>query len=461
MNRSMKRCISGLRDVFSKREISKLASETNFIKRKRKMTGEIFLKLCIFNNDGLCKKSLSYFCSKILLVHGVKVTTEGLNNRFDGTSVEFLKKFLKHVLRIQSELTLSGSNKSFSPIKRINIMDSTIIELNEKLKHKYSGKGGGASEASAKMNLEFDLLSGEFLDISLHSGTRGDCDCMYDDIYYIRKGDLYIRDLGYLSTYELEIIQKREAYFISKIKSNTLIYSDKPENMEFAVEKKDKFYKLDLSKMAQNMSLNEIRSFKDIIIGKTHPIKCTLIIAMVPDEVKEDRRRNREKEAKKKKVKNSSSALDGINVYITNIPQNIISSEAIFKFYSLRWQIEIMFKTWKSIYEIDMVNDVKEERFECFVYGKFIEICLSTILLSLSNDDKSKIPKEISLYKAHDILHNYNMNLQDIVFKESRQIYKEISVILEALKCYAKRCIRKGRLKVATTISSIEGLTVL
>lgn len=136
MNRTIKRCINELKDVFSKTEISKMVTETSFIKRKRKMNGEIFLKLCIFNNDGLCKKSLSYFCSKILLEHGVKVTPEGLNSRFNCTSVELLKGFLKHVLKIQSELTLSGSNKNFSPIRRINIMDSTTIELNEKLKHK-------------------------------------------------------------------------------------------------------------------------------------------------------------------------------------------------------------------------------------------------------------------------------------------------------------------------------------
>jgi hypothetical protein len=461
MNMTIKMCINELRDVFSKSEVSKMVTETSFIKRKRKMTGEIFLKLCIFNNDGLCKKSLSYFCSKILLEHGVNVSTEGLNNRFDYTSVELLKRFLKHVLKTQSELTLSGSNKNFSPIKRINIMDSTTIELNEKLKHKYSGKGGGASEASAKMNLEFDLLSGEFLDMSLHCGTRSDCDCMYDDIYYIRKGDLCIKDLGYLSTYELEAVQKREAYFISKIKSNTLLYSDKDEHIEFLVERKDKFCKIDLSKMTQNMSLNEIRSFKDITIGKTHPINCNLIIAMVPEQVKEDRRRIREKEAKKKNVKNSSSALDGINVYITNVPQNVITSEAISKFYSLRWQIEIMFKAWKSIYEIDLVKDVKEERFECFAYGKFIEICLSSIFLSLINDDKSTISKEISLYKAHDILRNYMMNIQDILFKENIQIYKIVNNLLEALRYYAKKCIRKGRLSVALTINSMEGLTEL
>ena len=38
----------------------------------------------------------------------------------------------------------------------------------------------------------------------------------------------------------------------------------------------------------------------------------------------------------------------GYSVLITNVPQDIWTSEQIFTLYRLRWRIEIIFKSWKS-----------------------------------------------------------------------------------------------------------------
>lgn len=47
-----------------------------------------------------------------------------------------------------------------------------------------------------------------------------------------------------------------------------------------------------------------------------------------------------------------SKRLAGMNIYVTNIPWKIVPMEQIHDFYSLRWQIEIIFKTWKSLFQI-------------------------------------------------------------------------------------------------------------
>ena len=50
------------------------------------------------------------------------------------------------------------------------------------------------------------------------------------------------------------------------------------------------------------------------------------------------------------------------NIFITNVTANVLAFEVIRKIYYLRWQIELVFKTWKSFSKIDRIKKVKKER---------------------------------------------------------------------------------------------------
>ncbi|PHC26374.1 IS4 family transposase, partial [Bacillus pseudomycoides] len=62
-------------------------------------------------------------------------------------------------------------------------------------------------------------------------------------------------------------------------------------------------------------------------------------------------------------------------------PWEWVPMEQVHELYTLRWQIEIVFKTWKSLFKIDYYRNVKQERLECQLYGKLIAIflCSSTM----------------------------------------------------------------------------------
>ncbi len=73
--------------------------------------------------------------------------------------------------------------------------------------------------------------------------------------------------------------------------------------------------------------------------------------------------------------------LDEINVFITNAPEKSLPKDHVFPMYSLRWQIEILFKIWKSVFDIDSLKPVKIERFQCHLYGKLIALLLCSSLM--------------------------------------------------------------------------------
>jgi transposase len=102
-------------------------------------------------------------------------------------------------------------------------------------------------------------------------------------------------------------------------------------------------------------------------------------------------------------------------IFITNIDSTKASINDIVLLYRLRWQVELCFKHWKSIYKIDDIPKMKKERFLCPMYAKLIVIVLNQqlifgvrnllhkhekILFSIEKCIKTIKEKSLSMYSA-------------------------------------------------------------
>lgn len=98
----------------------------------------------------------------------------------------------------------------------------------------------------------------------------------------------------------------------------------------------------------------------------------------------------------------------GMNVYITNTSPEEVPTDYVHSLYSLCWQIEISFKTWKSFFEIDECKTIKKERLECHLYGQLIGILLcSSTMFQMRQLIHEKKKKELSEYKAIYMIKDY------------------------------------------------------
>jgi hypothetical protein len=141
------------------------------------------------------------------------------------------------------------------------------------------------------------------------------------------------------------------------------------------------------------------------------------------------RRKDQAYKEKKKgvKVSEKSKRLTGINVYITNIAWEIIPKEYVHDLYSLRWQVEIVFKTWKSFFQMDRCKDVKRERLECHLYGQLIAILIcSTTLFRMRELLLRKKQVELSEYKAFYMIQTYFPLFHQAIQQENTQAYTKI-----------------------------------
>ncbi|AFU17375.1 Transposase for insertion sequence element IS231B (plasmid) [Bacillus thuringiensis MC28] len=94
--------------------------------------------------------------------------------------------------------------------------------------------------------------------------------------------------------------------------------------------------------------------------------------------------------------------------------------EQVHELYTLRWQIEIVFKTWESLFKIDHYRNVKQERLECQLYGKLIAIFLcSSTMFKMRQHLLQKKKRELSEYKAIGMIQDYLYLLYQAIQKNT------------------------------------------
>ena len=171
-------------------------------------------------------------------------------------------------------------------------------------------------------------------------------------------------------------IKSMKAHFLSRFKVNTSIYKE-------VISSKIEHKKIDLVK-----KLNESNGMIDenFYIGYRPSVRTEvrLVAVRLPEEVVNERRRKAEKRAKKKgrSLKKAEKELLAWNIIVTDIPENMLSGETVLHLYKIRWQVELVFKNWKSNFSIEKIGQAGENYFHCILYGKLIVITLMTAIYS-------------------------------------------------------------------------------
>ncbi|MBJ8205699.1 transposase, partial [Bacillus cereus] len=155
------------------------------------------------------------------------------------------------------------------------------------------------------------------------------------------------------------------------------------------------------------------------------------------EEQKQKRLRDRAIREKKKGITYTerTKLLQGITVYMTNIPTEWVPKEKIYDLYSLRWQIELLFKIWKSWFQIHRCKSIKQERLECHLYGQLISILLcSSTMFKMRELLLRKKQKELSEYKAMYIIKDYFSLFYQALHKNTQELSKVLLRLFNLLQ---------------------------
>ncbi|EJQ93800.1 IS4 family transposase, partial [Bacillus cereus] len=175
-----------------------------------------------------------------------------------------------------------------------------------------------------KIQLEYDLLSGQFLHI--HTGPGKQHDRTYGSLCVptVIANDLCIRDLGYFHLKDLQYIQDKKAYYISRIKSNTRIYQKNPNPDYFQdgrIKKGTEYIQIDMEVLMNSLQPGQTCEISDAYVGMTDKVPTRVIVHRL---TKEQQQKRLQEKKKGMKYSARSKRLSGINVYMTNTPTEIV-----------------------------------------------------------------------------------------------------------------------------------------
>ena len=325
--------------------IEKIAISSGFTKRSDSKISLLSFLQSFMESFMEGSFSLSSWASALGMLIGTTVTKQALQGKFHDRQTNTLKAVLQATLeqKVQTEVQKEAFSARkwalFAHFGRVLLEDSTCQKVHECLHEAFptSSDGKGSVSATLRIQTIFELVSNTFVFFNLESYRDNDQKAARNVLGILKKGDLVIRDLGYLIIDVLRQVMDKEAYFLSLCKPGISVFDATTKEQILLVK-----YLRKISGNAVDMKVE---------FGAKDRLPVRLVALRLPDEVANEKRRKVRLNAHR--TSNHSDEyyeLLGWNIFITNVSTEIWSFEQISYAYRVRWRIETTYKCWKSVF---------------------------------------------------------------------------------------------------------------
>jgi hypothetical protein len=420
----------------------KAGKESGFVQRASKMGGAEFVQTLTFGWLSNPQATLEELAQTAATV-GVKISAQGLDQRFSEEGAACLKQVLDAAVvnLVQGEAPTLPILQRFSAVY---VQDSSVVELPETLAEEWRGCGNasGKGQAGMKIEVRFDLLSGAMVGPLLEDAR------IHDAVSAIQTepvpaNTLRIADLGYWSLAEMQQIDQGGGYWLSRVKSVIKITTLEGKTW-------------DILEFLQAQSSTQIDC--SVYLSAQHPTPARFLAVRVPQEVADQRRRKLQEEARRRRqpLSQRTLALADWTILVTNVPQTRLSlTEALILLRS-RWQIELLFKLWKSHGHIDEWRSTKTWRILCEVYAKLLAMLIQHWLFLVSFWRFANR----SWVKATQTIRKLALHLAS-AFSSPAELQKAIQTVVNCLESGCRINKRKTDLRTFQLLQSLSPEEVL
>ena len=412
-----------LEKFFDKSVITKIGRRSGFVLRKPKKISAYHFVIGFIITCCNGKNTFSEWAFQITLLSGKRVSKQGVFDRLNARATIFAKQLLEKILLQQSGKGFRAD--IFKGFGKVLLQDSTTLRLPQILSGLFPGNHcRGEQKAVARIQSILDIKAMRFIDFSLGAFTQNDQSASGSIVPLVKKGDLVIRDLGYFSLAVFEKLIKSEVYFLSRLRYGVTI-TDLQGRLVLLK---------DLLKQKRGAD-------RWVYIGSEKKVLVRLVMIPVPAQQAAEKIR-KAKQDRDARLNHSKEYYEWLrfNVYITTVGTGVWTSKQVYNAYKVRWQIEIIFKSWKSGFNLQHIihegcTDEDRVRVTIFLMLLFMCLFMQKIYVRYKSAIEPKTNKRVSLLKLAIYV---SSNIKEIIAIPDK-LLKEI-ITLHC--CYDKRSDR-------------------
>lgn len=413
-----------LTSIFQSDTLNNIARKCRFMQRERKVEPYKLL-LSIISIFGSGKvESLADLQRSYNFMANEDVAYKPFHNQLSKkTFASFMRHAAEHVMGMLIKKSLNAPLKgAFSEFKRIVIQDGTSFAVNDQLAPIYPGRFHAISPAAVELHVTYDLLNEKLESITLTEDTAGERDHLpqpsqLDDA-------LLLADAGYFSRDYLASLSKALTRFIIKAghQINPTIIS-----CHTTTRRHKNISNMKLKSAFSYLSKNEPNDLNvQWQTSEGSVFSCRLLVTWNP-------------------------VTKRFQYLATNLPRSKYRPAKVIEAYRLRWQIELLFKEWKSYANLKSFNTGKQSIVEGLIWGA---IMTATLKRYLAHSTQALFQIEISTRKvAMCATHVLEPLIVALSTAKKIKIIKVLEHSLDYFKTNAerahpKRDREKGRLKI-------------
>lgn len=301
------------------------------------------------------QKSYSDWASSLTRVIGKTVSKQGIFNRMTQAWTSTVKTLLQEVISQQSQQKIKHS--LFKGFSNVWLQDSTTLHLPDVLRKRFKGNmSRGKQKSVAKLNVVINVLSGICPVLEWMSFTVNEQRLSSTISSIAKKGDLVIRDLGYFVLESFKQLQTDGIYFLSRLRFGVSLHD--PETGK----------EIHLDKLLKGKTFID----QKFLIGADKDLEVRLVaIKLSRAQTNQRILKARKDRDRRKNHSKKYYQLLGYVIFITTVENQTWDYKQVAEAYRVRWNIEILFKSWKSGFHIqDIIPEARThtERVESILY---------------------------------------------------------------------------------------------
>ena len=341
---------------------------SGFVQRPGKLDGATWTQTLVLGWLADPEATLDGLAQTAALL-GVAITPQGLDERFSPAAAACVRGVLEAGVQ-----QLLAAQPAVLPVlqrfRGVYIQDSTQIALPAELGSVWRGNGGKDSGAALKLQVQWEWLSGQLVRLDLQNGRAAD-GAAPAQAAPLPAGALRLADLGYFNLDVLAATAAQQAFFLTRWKVGTLLYSAQGKV-------------LDLRPWLRRQPSGPVEVAVEV--GQRHRLPARLLAVAVPSGVAAERRRRLRRAAQERgqTVSAERLALAAWTLLLTNVPADQLSVDEALVVAACRWQIELLFKLWKSHGRLDESRSTKPWRQLTELYAKLLGLLIQHWLWLLS-----------------------------------------------------------------------------